>query len=93
MPPPEVEIVKTSAKAIHKIMQNQKTPSIMKLITRSCRTTANYYHLTPKKKLYRTPLEVMLQLFNSIPADVRNLKPASFKKRLKKLDLPFTPAT
>ena len=86
MPLPEIEIVKASAKAIHKIMQNHKTPSINKLITRSKRTTAKYYHLTPKNKLYRTPLEVMLQLYNSIPADVRNLKQASFKKTLKKMD-------
>ena len=92
MPNPDEEIVKASAKTIHKFMYNQKTPSIQKLITRTKRSTSNYYHLTPKKKSYRTTLEVLIQLYNKIPADVRTLKPLSFKKKFKKLDLPFTPA-
>merc|ERR1711954_216250 len=63
MQDPEVEIVKASAKAIHKLMYNQKTPSLKKLITRTNRSTSNYYHLTPKKKTYRTTLEVLIQLY------------------------------
>ena len=93
MPSPEEEIVKACAKDIQKTMYDQKTPSIMKLITRTKRTTSNYYHLTPKKKLYRTPLEVALQLYNKIPADIKHVKPKTFKKKLKKLkrdDLDFT---
>ena len=93
MPKPEIEIVKAGAKAIQKIMYNQKTPSIQKLITRTSRSTSNFYHLTPKKKLYRTPLEVLMKLYNKIPAEARNLKPTSFKKKLKKIDLPFDPNT
>merc|ERR1711954_111147 len=44
MPLPEVEIVKATAKSIQKIMYNRKTPSIMKLITRTKRVTSNYYY-------------------------------------------------
>ena len=92
MPDPEIEIVKAGAKAIQKIMFNRKTPSIQKLITRTSRSTSNFYHLTPKKKLYKTPLEILMKLYNTIPADIRNLKPNSFKTKLKKIDLLFDPS-
>ena len=92
MPSPDEEIVKAGAKLIHKFMHNNKTPSISKLITRTKRTTSNYYHLVPKKKSFRTPLEVLLQLYNKIPADYKSLTPYTFKKKLKKHDIDFVPA-
>ena len=73
-------------------MYKKKTPSIMKLITRTKRTTSNFFHLQPKKKSFRTPLEVSLQLYNKIPAEFKNVKPYTFKKKLKKHNIDFVPA-
>ena len=42
IPSPEEEIVKACAKDIQKTMFNQKTPSVLKLITRTKRNTANF---------------------------------------------------
>ena len=64
----------------------------MKLITHTNRSTANYYHLTPKKKIYRTTLEVSIQLYNQPPAELKHIKPLSFKKKLNKFDIDFKPA-
>ena len=92
MPKPEEEILKAGAKLIHKFMHHNKTPSIKRLITRTKRTTSNFYHIMPKKKSFRTPLEVLLQLYNRIPADYKSLTPHTFKKKLKKHDIDFVPA-
>ena len=91
MPLPEQEIVKAFANTIQQTMYNQKTPSIMKLVTRTQRNTSNYYHKGPKKKLYCTPLEVAIQLYNQLPANSKHLKPKTFKKKIKKLEIKFQP--
>ena len=62
------------------------------LITRTKRSTSNYFHIAPKKKSFRMPLEVYLQSYNKIPSDFKSLKPHTFKKKLKKHDIDFVPA-
>ena len=54
----------------------------MKLITRTKRVTSNYYHLTPKKKLYRTPLEHLMMLYNQIPGNLKFLKHKAFARKI-----------
>ena len=91
MPPPREEIVKASAKLIQKTFNVSKPPALMKLVTRTKRITSRFHHLKPKKKSNRTPLEVLIQVYNKIPTDIKYLKPKSFKKKIKKIDFEFTP--
>ena len=53
MPLPKDEIIKSSAKLIQKILHDRKTPSIMNRITRTKRITSKFYHIYPKKKIYK----------------------------------------
>ena len=91
MPLPKDEIVKASAKLIQKILHDRKTPSIMNRITRTKRITSKFHHIYPKKKIYKTPLETLIQLYNQIPNDLKHVSPKTFKRKLKKHDLEFNP--
>ena len=91
MPIPRVEIVKTCAKYVQKLLNKSKTPALMKYVTRTKRITSRYHHKVPKKKLYKTPLELLVQVYNKIPNEVKYLQPKSFKKRMDKMDFEFTP--
>ena len=91
MPLPKDEIGKASAKLIQKILHDRKTPSIMNRITRTKRITSKFHHIYPKKKIYKTPLEMLIQLYNQIPNELKHVSPKTFKSKLKKHDLEFNP--
>ena len=91
MPLPKTEIVKASAKLVQKIIHDRKTPSIMNRITRTKRVTSKVFHIFSKKKLYNTLLEVLIQLYNQIPNEVKYTSPKAFKSKLKKYDIIYTP--
>ena len=91
MPMPSEEIVKASAKLIQKLLNTSRLPAIVKHIARTNRISAKIYHKQPKKKSFKTPLEILLQLYNKIPQELRSLKPKTFKVKVKKIDLDFIP--
>ena len=91
MPLPKDEIIKSSAKLIQKILHDRKTPTIMNRITRTKRITSKFYHIYPKKKIYKMPLEMLIQLDNQIPNDLKHVSPKTFKRKLKKHKLDFNP--
>ena len=88
---PEKEILNSHAKFIHKQITQHQNPALRKYIVFPSRSTLKLHHRFPKKALYRTPLELHLQLFNQIPPMLKPLKPKSFAKRVKKTDFEFTP--
>ena len=91
MPLPKDKFVKASAKLIQKILHDRKTPSIMHRITRTKQVTSKFYHIYPKKKLYKTSLEMLIQLYNQIPNDIKHVSPKTFKCKLKKHNIEFKP--
>ena len=88
---PEREILNHNAKFIHKQITTQPNPALQKFIAIPNRCTSKLYHKVPKKKLYRTSFEYLLQLYNQIPPELKPLKPQTFSKRPKKYELEFTP--
>ena len=41
--------------------------------------------------MYKPPLEMLIQLYNQIPNDIKHVSPKTFKRKLKKYDINFTP--
>ena len=91
MPLPKQEIVNSSAKFIQKLIHDRKTPAIMERITRTKRVTSKFYHIYPKKKIYKTPLEVLINLYNQISNELKHEKPKTFKRKLKKEKIDYNP--
>ena len=90
-PTREQEIINANARFIHKVINQKKVGSLLKLITSTARSTARFHHIAPKKKLYRTAFEYHLQLFNQLPNDIKFVKPLTFKKKLWNIKIEFKP--
>ena len=90
---PSREILNSHAKFIHKQITQHRNPALRKYILFPSRSTSRLHHSYPKKALYKTPLEYHLQLYNKIPPNLKPLKPKTFAKRVKRMDLEFTPDT
>ena len=90
-PLPEQEIIQASAKFIHKIMSKNEKISINQYIGQPSRSTSKIFHIKPKKKTLKTPLEHHIHLYNQIPLKIRYLKPKTFALKLKKEDLKYRP--
>ena len=88
---PEDKIINANAKFIHKVINDQKVDSLTNLTTSTNRITAKIHHKYPKKRLYWTPFEYQLQLFNKIPQDLKKLKNKTLKKKFKKQTIEFKP--
>ena len=88
---PEQEIINCNAKFIHKQLLKHRTEALQRHVAIANRWALKYYHEQLKKKIYRTPLEYYLQLFNQIPSEIKYLKPKSFSKRIKKMEWEFKP--
>ena len=50
-----------------------------------------FHNLNPEKKFNRNPFEIMLQLHNQLPNEVKYLNPKTFKRKLKTFDISYTP--
>ena len=88
---PEREILNHNAKFIHKQITAQPNPALQKFIPIPNQSTSKLYHKVPKKKLYKTSFKYLLQLYNQIPPNLKPLKPKTFGRRIKKIELEFTP--
>ena len=64
---PQKEILNCHAKFIHKQITQTQNPALRKFIVFPSRSTSRLHHRNPKKALYKTPLELHLQLYNKIP--------------------------
>ena len=80
-----------NAKFIHKQVTAQPNPALREFIAIPNRCTSKLYHKVPKKKLYRTSFEYLLQLYIQIPPNLILLKPKTFGRKIKKQELEFTP--
>ena len=89
-PLPEQEILRSNAKFIQKIIYNNEPKSTHKHILKPKRSTSRIYHGFPKNKLYRTPLEHHIALYNQLK-EVKYEKPKTFAKKLKKMKVEYTP--
>ena len=74
-PIPEQEILKANAKFSHKLIGNPEIGSLQNFIARPRRSTSRIYHSNPKKKLYRTPLDHHIQIYNQLPDTLKYLNP------------------
>ena len=90
-PLPEQEILRSNAKFAHKLMGNTEIGSLQRYIARPRRSTSKLYHSNPKKKLYRTPFEHHIQVYNQLPEDLKYIKPKTLAIKLKKRDVEYTP--
>lgn len=90
---PAKEILNCHAKFIHKQITQHRNPALRRYMIFPSRSTSRLHHSYPKKTLYKTPLELHLQLYNQIPSNLKPLKPKTFAKRVKKTDFEFTPET
>ena len=63
-PLPEQEILQASAKFIHKLMNRKEKISLNNYIGQPSRSTSKIFHLKPKKKTLRMPLEHHIHLYN-----------------------------
>ena len=88
---PEHEILNFNAKFIHKQITDKPNPALRSFIAIPNRSTSKLYHKIPKKKLYKTSFEYLLQLYNQLQPKLKPLKPKTFSKRIKKEKLEFTP--
>ena len=82
--PPEQDILVNSAKFIHKLLTQKESISLHENLIIPKRAKSIIYHRNPKKKLYRTALENLVNLYNQIPNDYKPLKTKTFTKKLKK---------
>ena len=90
-PLPEQEILRANAKFSHKLILNPDIQSLQRYVARPKRSTSRLFHVKPKKKLYRTPLEHHIQLYNQLPEDLKYLKPKTLAYKLKKREVEYTP--
>ena len=90
-PMPEKELIDISALFIHKLISQAKAKALHNFIYLPNRTVSRVYHRCPKKKLYRTPLESHLHLYNQIPAHLKFLNNKQLKRKLKKETIDYTP--
>ena len=90
-PMPEKELIDSSVLFIHKLISQTKAKALHKFIYLPNRTVSRIYHRCPKKKLYRTPLESHLHLYNQIPAHLKFLNHKQLKRKLKKETIDYTP--
>ena len=93
-PLPEKEILDSSVLFIHKQIGHNKTQALHNYIAMPNRTVSKIYHKKPKKKLYRTPLDCHLHLYNQMPPDLKFLNPKQLRRKLKKMkkdDINYTP--
>ena len=90
-PLPEQEILQASGKFIHKIMSRDEKISLNNYIGQPTRSTSKIFHMKPKKKTLRTPLEHHIHLYNQMPSDLKYLKPKTLSYKLRKRDLEYRP--
>ena len=90
-PLPEKEILDSSVLFIHKQISSAKTQAIQNFISMPNRTVSRVYHRFPKKKIYRTPLECHLHLYNQMKPHLKFLNHKQLKQKLKKEDVEYTP--
>ena len=88
---PENEKINANSRFIHKIMSDKKVGSLLNLTTTTNRSTSKTHHRYPKKKLHRTSFEYHIQLYNQIQPELKKLRPVTFKKKLRKTCIEFTP--
>ena len=89
---PEQDILVNSAKFIHKLLSQKESISLHENLIIPKRVKSIIYHRNPKKKLYRTALENLVNLYNQIPNDHKHLKSKNFAKKLKKEGVEYQPA-
>ena len=82
---PEQDIIQSSARFIHKLINQKESVSIKDYIGRPSRSTSKLFHTKPKKKTWKTALEHHNCLYNQLLPNIKYLKPSTFKDKLKNL--------
>ena len=90
-PMPDKEILNSSVKFIHKQICHTKSQALHNFISMPNRTVSKVYHRSPRTKIYSTPLECHLHLYNQILAHLKFLNPKQLKQKLKKEDVEYKP--
>ena len=89
---PRQDIVKTSFKFIHRIIENKQPKQITNMMVIPKRKTGKIYMRSGHNSIRtsRSPIHSAVELFNAIPPDFRSNKHRLVKSKLKKVQIKYS---
>ena len=89
---PRQDLIKSSFKFIHKIIENQKPEQIVENLRIPKRKTGKVYLAGGTRSIRntRSPINSSVELFNAIPPDFRMLNHKKLKTKLKKVNIQYS---
>ena len=89
---PRQDLIKSSFKFIHKIIENHKPDQIVNNLKLPKRKTGKVYLQGGTRSIRntRSPINASIELFNAIPPDFRTIKHKRLKSKLKKVNIEYS---
>ena len=89
---PRQDLIKSSLKFIHKILENQKPDQIINSLKLPRQKTGKVYLQDGIRSVRnsRSPINASIELFNAIPADFRMIQHKRLKSKLKKVNIQYS---
>ena len=90
---PKQDIIKSSLKFIHKIIEAKKPQQITAQLRIPSRRSAKVYMRdgTRSARANRSPIDASIELYNAIPPKFRSMRHKKLKNQLKKVTIKYSP--
>ena len=86
---PDQIILKTNVMYVAKLLHEKSVKQIMNKLIINNRTGTKIYMKNPQKLTSKASLIRHIELYNSLPHDLKTLNPQRLKRRLKKMTVTF----